>query len=144
MARWLTPWFSHDEIDRFFDEPLFHSRGGFLTSPTTDVYEKDGQVVIQFEVPGVDEKDLDVEINDKMVIVKGEVRDKKEVKDKKYYRMESRMGSFSRQVVWPVLVDYKKAVAEMEDGVLRVVAPKLRKEKVATKLKVKKIQNKKK
>ncbi|MBU0648309.1 Hsp20/alpha crystallin family protein [Patescibacteria group bacterium] len=142
MTRWLMPWFSHDELDKFFDEPFMTRGHSWMNAPVVDVYEKGDSVVIQFEVPGVEEKDLDVEITDKLVIVKGEVKEKKEIKDKKYYRMESRMGSFTRQVAWPTVVDYKKAVAEMEDGVLSVVAPKIGMEKKSTKLKVKKIGKK--
>lgn len=143
MARWIAPWFSmDDELDHFFGDP-FQGNNKWMTCPVVDVYEKDGKIIVKFELPGVHEDDIDVEITDKVVLVKGETKDKKEVKDKKYYRMESKMSSFSRQIAWPATVDYKKAEALMHDGILEISAPKVEQEKLTTKLKVKKIADKK-
>ena len=139
MARWMVPWFNNDEIDRLFEEPFFGAKG--MTFPMTDVYEKDGKVFMEFELPGFDEKDLDVSITDKMVIVRGESSEKKEQKDKKYYRMESRSQSVSRQMYWPVLIRESTAQAELKDGVLKVWADKTE-EKKAKKLTVKKVGKK--
>lgn len=139
MTRWLVPWFNDDEMDKFLDEPFFGSKG--LTWPVTDVYEKEGKVFMEFELPGFDEEDLDVQITDKMVMVKGESKEKKEHKDKKYYRMESRTQSISRQMYWPVMIKENTAQAELKDGVLKIWADKVE-EKKAKKLTVKKVGKK--
>lgn len=142
MAKWMTPWFETDDLDDFWNDSWLKKNGNLIGVPLVDVYEKDGKMIAQFEVPGVDEKDIDVEITDKTVTVKGRVDEKKEIKEKKYYKMESKMTSFSRCVAWPVLVDSANAEATIQDGVLKIVAPKSSKEKSATKLKVKKVANK--
>lgn len=142
MSKWLVPWMSSDEIDHFFDDPFFATSGKSMSIPRADVYEKEGKVVMEFDMPGVNEADIDVEITDKMVMVKGECKDKKEVKDKKFYRMESKMSSFSRQIAWPVPVEYEKAEAHLEDGVLKVMAKKITEEKKVNKIKVKRIEKK--
>lgn len=139
MSKWLMPWMGPDELDRFFDDPFFSGMTKGLSMPRTDVYEKDGRIVMEFDMPGVNEDDIDVEITDKVVMVKGECKDKKEVKDKKFYRMESKMSSFSRQIAWPVPVEYEKAEAVLQDGVLKVSAKKLVEEKKINKIKVKKL-----
>lgn len=133
---------SSNELDDWFDDPFFTTSGKSLSIPKVDVYEKDGKVVMEFDMPGVNEDDIDVEITDKAVMIKGECKDKKEVKDKKFYRMESKMSSFSRQIAWPVPVDYDQAEAELQDGVLKVMAKKVEPEKKVNKIKVKKIEKK--
>jgi len=143
MARWMVPWFSmEDEFNKFFDEPLTSANKNWMVCPVADVFEKDGKVIVRFELPGVKEDEVDVEIGEKYVEIKGESKEKKEVKDKKYYRMESRMNSFSRRVPVPP-IDAKKAEAIMKDGVLEISAPKIEAEKLTTKLKVKKLSDSK-
>ncbi|MFZ5392233.1 MAG: Hsp20/alpha crystallin family protein [Patescibacteria group bacterium] len=143
MARWMVPWFSMDEeLNKFFDDPFSGSGKNWMTCPAADVFEKDGKVFVRFDLPGVKEDEVDVEIGEKYVEIKGESKEKKEVKDKKYYRLESRMSSFSRRVPVPSM-DAKKAEAVMKDGVLEIRAPKIEAEKLTTKLKVKKLSDSK-
>ncbi|HPH79029.1 MAG TPA: Hsp20/alpha crystallin family protein [bacterium] len=140
MSKWLIPW-GNDDLESWFDEPFFGRKHTMMGGPIVNIFEKDGKVVMEFELPGVDEKNLEVEITDKMVMVRGHSKEEKEEKNKKYYRMESRMSSFSRQIAWPEMVKESTAVAELKDGVLTVSAEKMV-EKKATKLLVKKIGKK--
>ncbi|HSR23406.1 MAG TPA: Hsp20/alpha crystallin family protein [Candidatus Eisenbacteria bacterium] len=90
--------------------------------PATDVFERDGDLVVRLELPGIDpEKDLSVALEEGRLVVAGERKQKTEVKREDYYRMESRYGSFRRHIPLPEGVDESKIKAEYKDGVLEVV-----------------------
>ncbi len=96
---------------------------------TIDVYETEDDFVIQSTIAGVKAEDLDIDIEDDMVTVRGERQRQSEEQKGKYYYQECYWGSFSRQVILPEEVDGSNAEATMKDGVLTLRIPKIKKKK---------------
>lgn len=106
-------------------EPLTRFEGGAaFAAPAIDVVEKDSEYVISAELPGLDEKDVDVSVSDDMLTIKGEKKEEKEEKAKNYYLSERRYGSFQRSFQLPSGVDADKIDASFQKGVLTVTLPK--------------------
>jgi len=95
--------------------------------PKVDVIERDEEVVVRAEVPGVEKNDLDISVSDNTVTIKGQT--KREEKEEKgdYYRCEISQGSFSRTIPLPQFVNSEAAKATFKDGVLELTLPKLEK-----------------
>jgi len=89
-----------------------------------DVYEQNGNVVIKTDLPGMKADDVEVTIEDGDLIIKGERKAEKEVKDADYYRMERSYGSFYRRQPLPEGITPDKIQATFADGVLEVTIPK--------------------
>jgi HSP20 family protein len=90
--------------------------------PVTDVFDRDGDLVVRMEIPGIDPaKDLTIGIHDGELTVKGERKQRAEVEEDRYYRMEAAFGTFER--IFPIPKDVGEAAVEAtyEDGVLQVV-----------------------
>lgn len=94
--------------------------------PRVDVIDRDKEVVIRAEIPGVDKKDLDVSMTDNSVTIKGSTKHEKEDKGDDYYRSEISKGSFCRTVSVPDNVDGSKVKASFKDGVLELIMPKMK------------------
>lgn len=119
---WMRPWPLMRWPGRL--APPFEGR-----MPSVDVIDRDDEVVVRAEVPGVDKKDLDVSMSDSEITIKGTTsREEKEEKGE-YYRHEISRGSFSRTVTLPATVDSEKAKAEFKDGLLEIHLPKAEKAK---------------
>lgn len=116
----------HEEIDRMFEDSFFKDRGISLTSPAIDVVEKSDSVIIKADLPGVEEKDVDIEVHEDYVKIEGERKEDKEVKKENYYHKESAYGSFFRSVALPTQVKPDGAKAKMKNGRLEVSIPKLK------------------
>jgi HSP20 family protein len=118
------------EMDSLFDnffsgfgiEPFASRLGAF--SPRVDVTENDKEIRISAELPGIDEKDIDVSLQSDTITIKGEKKEEKESKGKDFYRSERSYGSFSRTIPLPVEVDTDKVEARFKKGVLHVTLPK--------------------
>jgi HSP20 family protein len=126
-------------FDNFWLEPfgVFEEWPGSFV-PTVDVTENDKEIRISAELPGMDEKDIDVTITDSMLTIQGEKKQEEEEKEKGFYRRESSYGSFRRVIDLPIEVDESKADAEFKKGVLKIKLPKTAKAKAkGRKLKVK-------
>lgn len=93
-------------------------------SPRVDVAETDKEVKISAELPGMDEKDITVEMDDEAVTIRGERKEEKEDKGKNWYSREQTYGSFNRVIPLPVSVDGGKAAAKFRKGVLTITVPK--------------------
>ena len=142
-----TPWEAwdslRDQMDRIFGsfaggfpslpalrrsfgfEPAFRFDTSFgVTAPAVDVAETEKEFQITAELPGIDEKNLDVTVSNGVLTIKGEKQEEKEEKDKNYYLSERRYGSFQRTFQLPDGVDQNKIAANFEKGVLRVTLPK--------------------
>jgi len=88
--------------------------------PAVDVYEDDKKVVLKLEVPGIEEKDLDVSVENHTLTVKGERKFEKEEKEENFHRIERRYGSFYRAFTLPSTVDTENVAAKYEAGVLKL------------------------
>ncbi|MGD0914394.1 MAG: Hsp20/alpha crystallin family protein [Terracidiphilus sp.] len=88
--------------------------------PAVDVYEDAQKVVLKLEVPGIDEKDLDVRVENHTLTVKGERKFEKEEKEENFHRIERRYGSFYRAFTLPSTVDTESVKASYNAGVLKL------------------------
>ena len=102
------------------DESLTTSR----FAPAVDVYEDEHQVTLKIEVPGIDEKDIDVLLENNTLSVHGERKFEKEEKEENYRRVERQYGSFTRTFTLPQTVDSEKVSANYDKGVLKISLPK--------------------
>ncbi|OPX26355.1 MAG: hypothetical protein B1H05_02455 [Candidatus Cloacimonas sp. 4484_140] len=89
-----------------------------------DIYEKDGMVTIDFELPGLDKKDINIELEGNNLTVSGKIQKDSEVKEENYYRCERSYGEFSRSFTIPDGIKEKDLKATYKDGVLKVTFPK--------------------
>ena len=93
-------------------------------NPVVDIYDNDDKIVIKAELPGVNKKDIEVDIKDRVLTLKGERKADNEVKKDNYYRRESTYGRFERSFTLPAEVDPDKIKADFKDGILKVEVPK--------------------
>ncbi len=134
IMRQIIPFDPFKEIATVWNDDMF--KGAFV--PAVDMYQEGDNVVVTMEVPGVKADDVDVSVENDVLTVSAEKKEKKEVKKENYYHKEIREGSFSRSVILPMKVKGDEAKAEVEDGVLKVVLPKadeLKPKKIAVKAK---------
>ena len=93
-------------------------------SPSVDIFETEGEIIVQAEVPGMDQKDLGLSLENNVLTLKGERKFQKETKDENYRRIERSYGSFSRSFSIPAMVNEDKIRADYNDGVLSISLPK--------------------
>jgi HSP20 family protein len=93
-------------------------------APAVDIYETDKEIVMKAELPEMQEKDIEIKVEDTILIVAGERKMEKEVKEENYHRIERSYGSFHRSFTLPHSVDRENIKASYKDGVLKVVLPK--------------------
>jgi HSP20 family protein len=125
-----------DEMDRLWDAVMapgfalrpFRSR--FFREqlrepvvPAIDVYEKDGQLHVRAELPGVKQEDVDISVTADSLTISGEKSSESEVKEENYYRSERSYGKFSRTIALPAGADVEQANARFKDGVLEIDVP---------------------
>lgn len=96
-------------------------------SPRINLSENNKNIVVDVDLPGVNQDDIDVEVSDNSLIISGKTEKEEEEENKKFYRYERESGSFYREILLPAKVDEKKAVAKMKDGVLEIILPKVNK-----------------
>ena len=123
------------EMDSLFDSfigglpafsGMFGSSGGrgFALTPHMDVTETDKEIVVEAELPGIDEKDVSLSLQDGVLTIRGEKKHEVDEEKENYRMMERRYGSFQRSVRLPDTVDEDKVEATFNNGVLRVSLPK--------------------
>lgn len=147
MPQHPTPWMPFDEIDRFFEEDWPASRIPATAKrmapalPPVNIKQTDTDVIIEADIPGYKDDDVEIEVGDDFVSLKGERKEESEEKKEGYLRREFSYGSFERRIPLPTNVETKKAEAMMKNGLLKITLPKIEaiKPKV-TKLKVKKLE----
>ena len=134
------------QINQMFDdffrgwglEPFGLARAGDLFSPSLDVVESDKEIKVSVELPGMDEKDIDVQVFRDMLVISGEKRQEQEEHGQNFWRMERSYGSFRRTIPLPGEVDVDKADAVFGKGVLTVTLPKATTGQTRKKIAVKK------
>ena len=123
------------DMDRLFDDMWkgFSSGGGLPAAfgngaavPRVDVKETAAGIEVSAELPGVDEKDIEVELQDDVLTIRGEKKVEKEEGDKEkgYHVMERSYGSFARSIALPYDADPDKVSADFSKGVLKIVVPR--------------------
>jgi HSP20 family protein len=98
-----------------------------VKTPHVDIIDRDKDIVVRADVPGVKKKNLDVSLTDNTITIKGSTSEEKKEEDGNYYRSETVKGSFSRTLSLPSDVDSSKAKSSFKNGVLEVIVPKMRK-----------------
>lgn len=121
------------EIDRVFNDfsrgthhPLANrdGNGAVRLMPSVDVSETDGKLEVTAELPGVDEKDIEVTLSDNVLTIKGEKKAETEKEDKNYHVVERSYGAFQRSLTVPFEAAADEISAKFEKGVLKVTLPK--------------------
>ncbi len=93
-------------------------------SPSVDIFETEGEIVVKAELPGIDRKDIQLNLENNVLSLRGERKFQKETKDDNYHRIERSYGVFSRAFSIPATVDEERIRADYKDGVLKIVLPK--------------------
>jgi len=114
------------EISRFFNDffddfPAVHFRENWM--PAVDILEKNGDMILRCEIPGISEKDIDLKLEGNVLTLKGEKKLDHEEDRNNYHRLESFYGTFSRSFTLPETVDTDKIKADYKNGVLTVTIP---------------------
>lgn len=141
----IIPYRHFEDLDKWFAEewPELWGRAGrwlprvspglAMRTPRVNVYEEGNNVVAEIELPGVDPKNIDVEVKNDMLKVEAKAEEEKEEKKKGYYRKEISRGYYKRVIPLPVDVKEAEADASYEKGVLKVTVSKVAPEKKAEK-----------
>lgn len=130
----LTKW-SPKNMEEFFETPFLpRLRSTFpifkrfedygVKHPVVDMFDKDDEIVVKAEVPGVSKEDVNISLTDSTLTIKGETKEEKEVKEDDYYYSERSHGKFARMITLPEKVESNKVTAEFNDGVLEIHLPK--------------------
>ena len=112
-----------DRMNRLFRDSQGGQEEALTTTtfaPPVDVYEDEHNVTLKIEVPGIDEKDIDVRIENNTLTVYGERKFEKEEKEENYRRVERQYGSFTRTFTLPTTVDQDSVQADYDKGVLKI------------------------
>ena len=123
------------EVDSLFDSfmgglpafsGMFGASGGrgFTLNPHVDVRETDKEIVVEAELPGIEEKDISLDLKDGVLTIRGEKKHEHDQEKENYRMMERRYGSFQRSLRLPDTVDQDKVEASFDNGVLKIKVPK--------------------
>lgn len=129
-----------ERMSHIFDDAL--SRFGVAVdpslcvwSPQADIYETGDAIVLKVELPGVELDDVELEVNNNVLSLKGERMLKRELKNENYHRMECSHGAFYRTFTLPAVIDKNGVKASLKEGILEITIPKAE-EKVSTHIRV--------
>ena len=114
-------------VDRFFNDDFIGSgvtANGKSFSPQVDIAETEKQFEIQFVIPGLDKKDIKIDVDGDQLTVSGERKFENEKKEKNFHSVESYYGAFSRSFYLPDNTNTEKIDASYQDGILTLVVPK--------------------
>ncbi len=128
LMRW-TPWQELEGMQRTLSRLLDDSGVTASTDfgtwlPAVDIRETEDALLVHAELPGIDKKDIHVDVRDGVLTISGERKYEKDVKEESVHRTERAYGRFSRSFSLPHTVDADKVEAKMKDGVLEIRLPK--------------------
>lgn len=109
-------------MDSLFGDSVLEFNGQRL--PNIDIVDRDSDILVRAEVPGVDKKDLSISLTDNLLTIKGETKSEKKEEKGDYHRREISSSAFARTFTLPGTVDSGKAAASLKDGVLEITLPK--------------------
>jgi HSP20 family protein len=111
-------------LENFFERgPLSMGNGGMF-EPAVEVADNNAQVTVKVQVPGVSKDNLQVDVAENALTVRGEIKGEENTDGKQYYQREFRYGAFSRTIPLPPGLQADQATAELKDGVLTITIPK--------------------
>jgi HSP20 family protein len=112
-------------FEEFFNDPFRSplSRSNDRWLPAVDILEKEGNLILRAEIPGVEEKDIDLKLEGNVLTLKGEKKLQDEHERNDFHRMESFYGSFTRSFTLPETVDRDHIKAEFKNGILMITVP---------------------
>jgi len=116
-----------DKMNRLFDDTVKGEEKdmfGSTWAPSVDIYETENELVLNAEIPGINQEDIEVKIEDNTLTLRGERKFEEETKEENYHRIERSYGSFFRSFSLPHYIDQEKINAEHDNGVLRIHMPK--------------------
>ena len=102
---------------------MFGQGGSSIWSPQIEVHERDGELCVRADLPGMTKDDIEVDIADNVLVIRGERRNEQEEEEKGYYRTERSYGAFYRTIPLPEGVDAENAEANFRNGVLEITMP---------------------
>lgn len=136
LVKWKTdfdPFGLRREIDRVFGEFFAPVEGTTATlTPPMDISETKDAIIVKAELPGVEQKDIHVTLQDGVLTIKGEKVQEKEEKDVNYHKVERHYGSFLRTIALPSSIDQNKVKAGFKNGVLSITIGKKEESKPKT------------
>ncbi len=119
-----------ERMNKLFEDSLTRSRAASQEfpmgawTPPVDIFETDDKVILKADLPGIDQRDIDVRIEDNTLILRGERKFEKEQNQEDFHRIERAYGAFQRTFRLPGSVDQNRVIATHKDGVLEVVLMK--------------------
>ncbi len=118
-----------DRMNRLFEDAgsTWHTEEPAATtswSPAVDILETASEIMVKAELPGLERKDITLNLENNVLTLKGERKFEKETKEENFHRIERSYGHFSRSFSIPATVDEEKINADYRDGVLKIVLPK--------------------
>jgi HSP20 family protein len=132
--RKVRPWFRRgplqnirEEMEELFSRALGEGTDLFAVdriTPSLDLSETDSALEVRMDIPGMEAKDIDIQVNANVLTVSGERKEEREEKGKTYHRVERRVGAFSRSVTLPCPVKEDAVDAQYKNGILAIKLPK--------------------
>jgi HSP20 family protein len=118
-----------DRMNRLFEQTMSRSRteegmGPSTWTPAVDIYETTEAIVMQADLPGLRREDIDIQIQDNTLTLRGERRFAKDAQEENYLRIERAYGAFQRSFTLPATVHLEKIRAVFRDGILELTLPK--------------------
>jgi len=126
----LEKWFEKEweDWDRYLTT-RFPKFFGQMETPKVDLYEKEGKIIAEVAVPGMKPEEINVEVEDNVLKIEGKKEERKEEEKKGYYRKEISAGFFRRIIPLPEEIKKESVQATLEEGILKIVMEKAKKEK---------------
>jgi HSP20 family protein len=117
-----------DQVNRLFEDTVIQGRTGQADlatwAPAADIYETENDLVAKVDLPGVQEADIDIRVENNTLAIRGERKFEKEVTEDSYLRVERAFGTFTRSFSLPNIVKVENIRASLQNGVLTLRMPK--------------------
>ncbi|KYC34586.1 heat-shock protein [Scytonema hofmannii PCC 7110] len=124
-----NPWKEINAIQRLFEDTRVPFERDFVKVPAAELTQTDDAVHLKLELPGMDAKDLDIQVTENAVSISGERKSETKTEEKGTTRTEFHYGKFQRVIPLPLLVQNTNVTAEYKDGILNLTLPKKEEEK---------------
>jgi HSP20 family protein len=120
------------QMNRLFEDTIFGdltNNNNFIQAPLAEIEEKEESLILKLEVPGMEAKDLDIEVTKNSVSIRGERKQEQKTEENGLTRSEFRYGKFERVIPLQVHINNNNVNAEYKDGILKLTLPKAEEEK---------------